>query len=100
MCVLTYLQLARAIVHHAVLSSHGFVGVQAGCIKGDLLHSGDFPNSVGLPWACGLIFILPVAEELFKQSGLPTGRQHLDLITNDQLMLTARLQLDADRFEL
>lgn len=83
-----------------MLSSHGFIGVQTGCVKGDLLHSGDFPNSVGLPWARGLILILPVAEELFKQGGLPTSGQQLDLITNNQQMLTARLQLDVDRFEV
>lgn len=98
--VSTYLHLARAIIHHAVLGSHGFVGVQTACVKGDLLHFGNSPNSVGFPWASGLILILPVAEELFKQCGLPASGQHLDLITNDQEMLKIKLRLDVDRFEL
>ena len=74
-----YLDLALAVVHHAVLRGHGAVGVQAGGVEGDLGHLGDAPEGVGLGGACGLVPVLPVAEELLEQRGLAPCWKHLDL---------------------
>lgn len=75
------LDFSRAVVHHAVLGCHGFVGVQRGGVEGDLLDAGDAADSVGLARASGLILVLPVGEELLEKGGLTTSRHHLDLCT-------------------
>lgn len=75
----TYLDFALAVVHHAVLSCHDFVGVQGGGIERHLLHFGDAANGVGLAGSGRLILVPPVAEELLEQSCLSAGRKNLDL---------------------
>lgn len=55
-----YLDLAGAVVHHAVLGSHGLVSVQGGGIEGHLLHLRNLANCVGLGGTCGFILVLPV----------------------------------------
>lgn len=75
-----YLNLARAVIHHTMLGSHFFVGVQTGGVKGNLRNTGNAANAVGLAWTCGLILILPVTEELFEQCGLTSSWHNLDLI--------------------
>lgn len=75
----SHLHLALAIIHHAVLRSHGLVGVQGGGVEGHLIHFGDTANGVGLTGAGRLIFVLPVAEELLEQSCLGSSREDLDL---------------------
>lgn len=75
----SYLDLALAIIHHAVLGCHGLVGVQAGGIEGHLLHFGYAADGEGLTGARSLVFVPPVAEELLKQSGLSSPWKYLDL---------------------
>lgn len=70
----SYLNLALAIVHHAVVGGHSFVGVQFGGIEGDLLHFGYLADGVSLTGPCRLVFVFPVREELLKQSRLASGR--------------------------
>lgn len=74
-----YLDFPGAIVHHPVLGGHGFVVMQTGRVKGNLLHSGDFANGVGFARAGGLIPVQPVEEEILKQSGLCSCGHDLDL---------------------
>lgn len=75
----SYLDLALAIIHHAVLGCHGLVGVQGGGIEGHLLHFGYATDGEGLTGARRLVFVPPVAEELLKQSRLSSRRKYLDL---------------------
>lgn len=79
MSALSYLDVALAIVHHAVLGGHGLVGVQGGGVEGHLGHLGDAADGVGLAGARGLVFVLPVAEELLEHGGLGSCRKNLDL---------------------
>lgn len=80
----SHLDLAFAIVHHAVLRSHGGVGVQRGGVKGHLLHFGDATDNVGLCGAGRLIFVLPVNEELLEERRLRSSRKDLDLCVTRQ----------------
>lgn len=75
----SYLDFALAIIHHAVVGGHDLVGVQGGGVEGDSRNFGDAADGVGLSHSCRLIFVLPVTEELLKQSHLTSGRDHLDL---------------------
>ncbi len=75
----SYLDLALAIIHHAMLGCHGPVGVQGGGVEGHLLHFGDAANGVGLAGTCSLIFVPPVAEELLEQSRLSSSWKYLNL---------------------
>lgn len=74
-----YLYFPGAIIHHAMLGSHDIVAVEFGGVEGNLLHLSDATNGVSLTWACGLILVQPVEEELLKQGGLTPGRHYLDL---------------------
>lgn len=76
---LFYLEFALAIVYHAMLSCHGPIGVQAGCVEGHLLHFSNAANRVGLTRPGGLVFVLPVTEELLEQDGLGSRGKHLEL---------------------
>lgn len=73
------LDFPGAVVHHAMLGSHGWVFVEFGGVEGDLLHLGDFPEDVRGAGASGLILVQPVVEELFKQRGLAPFWQDLHL---------------------
>lgn len=75
----SYLNLALAIVHHAMLGCHGFVCVQGGGIKRHLFHFGYAANGEGFAGTCSLIFVSPVAEKLLEQSRLSSCRKYLDL---------------------
>lgn len=75
----SYLNLALAIIHHAVLGCHGLVRVQTGGIERHLCHFGNAADGVSLTGACSLVFVPPVTEELLKQSRLTSGRKNLDL---------------------
>lgn len=75
----TNLDFPFAVVHHAVMCRHGFVGMERGGVEGHLFNFGDAPDGVGLTGASGRILVFPVAEKLLEQSGLSSSRQHLDL---------------------
>lgn len=75
----TDLFLARAIILHAVLGSHGPGAVQGGRIKGNLLNLGNVARNVGLPQPICLVPVPPVLEELLEQRCLTTLREDLDL---------------------
>lgn len=73
------LDFAGAVIHHAVLGSHGSATMQFGGVEGDLLNVGDSTDGVGLTWACGLILVQPVKEELLKHGGFTPCWHDLDL---------------------
>lgn len=75
----SHLFLSAAIIHHAVLGSHGGGVVQGGGIKGHLLNLGDAVSDVGHAQALCLIFVPPVLEELLEERRLSHLWQDLDL---------------------
>lgn len=64
------LEVARAVVHHAVLRRHDPVLVEFGGVEGHLRHHGDLPDDVGVGGTGGLVFVQPVEEELLEEGGL------------------------------
>lgn len=82
----SYLDLALAVVHHAMLSCHGVVRVEGGGIEGDLFHFSYAADGVGLTGSCCLLPVFPVTEELLEQRGLSSSREHLDLEGKLQLI--------------
>lgn len=78
-CATTDLFLARAIVLHAVLGSHGLGAVQGGRVERDLLNLGNVARNVRLPQPFCLVLVPPVLEELLEQRCLTTLREDLDL---------------------
>lgn len=75
----SYLFLARTVVLHAVLGSHGRGVVQRGSVEGHLLNLGDVAGDVGRAQPLCLVPVPPVLEELLEQGGLTALRQDLDL---------------------
>lgn len=66
-----------------MLGGHGSRLVEFGGIEGNLIHLGDATSDERLCWACALILVQPVEEELLKQHGLSPCCQDLDLFTSD-----------------
>lgn len=73
-----YLDFSRAVIHHAMLSSHGAAAVEFGGVEGHLLYLGDAADGVNLTRTC-LVPFQPFKEKLLEQGGLAPCWYHLDL---------------------
>lgn len=75
-----------------MLGSHGSVAVEFGSVKGNLLHTGNVTDDVGLTWACGLIFVQPVEEELLENGGLAPCWHYPDLFVSEIYRMSKHMQ--------
>lgn len=79
-----HLELAGAVIHHAVLSRHDLVLMERGGIEGHLRHLGNLSDDEGVGGSGGLVLVQPVEEELLEEAGLAARRHDHHLVAGEQ----------------